>query len=112
MEKSDAERLFKEADALYRTRNYERALPILETLNDCFPHTPRLMYPLARCLAHLGRHYEANVICEALVTEFNFDRAGKLMKRLEKFESDPGFSSNLESDLKSWSGETTATPVG
>ena len=97
MEKSEAEELFHEADRLYREERYEQALAIIDRLNVAFPDKHRLLYPKARCLAHLGRIEEATEICEHLLEDFHDDRAVELREQLERYEETLEFDYKFDS---------------
>lgn len=81
-----AKRLFKQADDLYRGKNYAAALEILDRLNAAFPDTRRIMYPRAMCLAEVGRVEEAIAICDRLISRHKYKRARELKARVQKYE--------------------------
>lgn len=78
MDARTAEFRFKEADTLYREGRYDEALDCLIELDEAFPNTPNVLFPLARCMRRLGRNEEALAICDDLVTRCGDLRAVQL----------------------------------
>lgn len=101
MDKSEAEARFNEADDLYREGRYEDALHILDDLNAAFPNKHRLLYPKARCLAHLGRFEEASAICDTLLNDFEYERATELREQLDNVDESREFDSKFDSKFDS-----------
>lgn len=84
MDARTAESHFKEADSLYRNGRYAEALDRLIELDEAFPNTPNIMFPLARCLRRVGRVDEALAICDDLITRRGDMRALELREFIRK----------------------------
>lgn len=83
-----AEEDFAEADRLFRERQFEEALAILDDLNTRFPHQHRLLNARAKTLTKCGRYNEALAIYDSLVNEMGYEKAEFPRKRvIEKMES-------------------------
>ncbi|MDZ4858156.1 MAG: tetratricopeptide repeat protein [Candidatus Hydrogenedentes bacterium] len=78
MDARTAELRFNDADTLYREGRYDEALDRLIELDEAFPNTPNVLFPLARCMRRLGRHEEALSICDDLITRCGDLRAVQL----------------------------------
>lgn len=89
IDRKDAERLFEEADQLYRDLRYADSLAILDRLNEAFPNKHRILFPRARCLAKLGQFQEALDLCQALVNEHDYDKARPLLRTLSAHQAAP-----------------------
>jgi len=79
-----AESHFKQADSLYRDGRYAEALDYLIELDEAFPSTPNVLFPLARCLRRVGRVDEALAICDDLITRCGDLRALQLREFIRK----------------------------
>jgi hypothetical protein len=84
MNKKLAKRLFKQADELYRGKNYAAALEVLDRLDKEFPDTHRILYPRAMCLAEVGRAEEGIAVCDRLISRHKYKRAEDLKTRIQK----------------------------
>jgi tetratricopeptide (TPR) repeat protein len=82
-----AESHFKQADSLYRDGRYDEALDRLIELDEAFPNTPNVLFPLARCLRRLGRIEESLAICDDLITRCGDLRALGLREFIRKSHS-------------------------
>jgi thioredoxin-like negative regulator of GroEL len=80
----DARTQFREADRLYREGKYMRAMALLEDLRESFPDEHRILFPLARCLAKLGRHDEARDVAKYVADEFDYRPARRFLKALDE----------------------------
>lgn len=88
MDPKESERLFKEADQLYREGRYGEALQSLEPLDAAFPDTKNILLPKAMCLVHLGQVDAAQSIYERLAARHPVEKLRKLGKLLEKSRQD------------------------
>ncbi|NUM55879.1 MAG: tetratricopeptide repeat protein [Candidatus Hydrogenedentes bacterium] len=84
MDARTAEAHFKEADSLYRDGRYAEALDRLIELDEAYPNTPNVLFPLARCLRRVGRVDEALGICDDLITRCGDLRALELREYIRK----------------------------
>ncbi|MCC6794443.1 MAG: tetratricopeptide repeat protein [Candidatus Hydrogenedentes bacterium] len=84
MDARTAESHFKKADSLYRDGRYAEALDFLIELDEAFPNTPNILFPLARCLRHVGRVDESLAICDDLITRCGDLRALQLREFIRK----------------------------
>lgn len=82
MDARESKERFKRADTLYREGNYQQALHILSGLNQAFPNTKNVLYPMALCLEKLGRGQDALPLCEQLISQFQDPRAQSLKDRI------------------------------
>ncbi len=104
MDARESERLFKQADELFKAGQYQQALQALSQLNQAYPNTRNILYPIALCLRHLGRTEEAVAISTQLVQQFQDPRAEQLLHQLQprqapQFAAGPDFS-NLDDLLE------------
>jgi hypothetical protein len=83
MNEQEAKGAFKEGAALYEQGHYQAALDILTQLDRQFPNNVRVQFPIARCLAKLGRTDEAMRLCEQLIASHNHQPAMELRARLQ-----------------------------
>lgn len=81
MDKSEAKKVFQEADTLYQQGQYDAALHLLQRLNREFPRQKHIMYSAALCLEQLGRAQESIALCEQLIERFQDDRAEVILSR-------------------------------
>jgi thiol-disulfide isomerase/thioredoxin len=79
---SEAEKLFAESKRLFAEGRLKEALEILTRLDSAHPNDRHLLYPLALCLARLGRVNEAKSVCERLVREFGDAKGAQLLAQL------------------------------
>lgn len=84
MKNREAQALFKESERLYRERRYDEALKALQQLDNRYPNTRNILYPIAKCLRRLARFEEAAAICDRLILEFDDDRAKHMRTNLDK----------------------------
>ncbi|HRI87313.1 MAG TPA: tetratricopeptide repeat protein [Candidatus Hydrogenedentes bacterium] len=79
---AESQTRFKDADRLFRGKQFAEALAVLNDLDRDFPNVKNILYPRAVCLAHLGRHEEALEVCRQLKVEFGDPRAEPLMNEI------------------------------
>jgi len=65
MNSESAKQRFQEANRLFKNRQYEKALELLQQLNREFPNTENIMYAAALSLEKLGSIDEANISATA-----------------------------------------------
>ena len=82
VEKSEAKKIFLEADALFDRGDFEASLHLLQRLNREFPRQKHVMYSAALCLEQLGRAQECIALCEQLIARFKDGRADLILGRL------------------------------
>lgn len=87
MDKSEAKRIFLEADALFEQGEFEASLHILQRLNREFPRQKHIMYSAALCLEQLGRAQECIGLCEQLIARHQDERADVILSRLAGIEN-------------------------
>lgn len=87
MDKSEAKKIFLEANALYDRGNFDEALRLLQRLNLEFPRQKHILFAAARCLEELGRAQECIALCEQLITLFQDERAEIILSRLAGLEN-------------------------
>ena len=58
---------FQQAEKLFQEQDFGTALGILEELDQAYPNTKNILRPKAKCLVNLGRHAEAEAICDRLL---------------------------------------------
>lgn len=87
MDKSEAKRIFLEADALFDRGDFEASLHLLQRLNREFPRQKHIMYSAALCLEQLGRAQECIGLCEQLIARFQDERAEVILGRLAGVEN-------------------------
>jgi hypothetical protein len=84
VDRQEAKVRFQDADRLFRAKQYEQAVRILNELNAEFPDERHVLYPLARGLTGLKRFPEAREIAERLVNEFHYGPAQELIDRIDR----------------------------
>ena len=82
MDTGEAQEQFQRAGELFRASEYGEALEILTQLDNHYPDSRRVLFPMALCLERLGRLSEAKAICSRLVTEFGYTKAANLEARI------------------------------
>lgn len=82
MDKTEAKRIFLEADALFNQGEFDASLHLLQRLNIEFPRQKHIMYSAALCLEQLGRAQECIGLCEQLIDRFQDERADVILGRL------------------------------
>lgn len=75
MLRSNAREQFEEANACFRSGEFETALSILDDLANAYPNNRHVLFPQARCYAELHRFSEALAVCDTLVEEANYEKA-------------------------------------
>lgn len=110
IERKEAERLFSEADALYRQHSYAESLEILDRLDAAFPNQHRVLFPRARCLAKLGRFQESLAVCRTLVERHDYRKAQPLLETLLQRQAAPS-TVELEPYVDPESGFQTPPPT-
>ena len=83
MDRHGLERLYKEADSLYRSGAVARALDNLDRLNAQLPDNQDVLYARARCLIALGRKDDAREQVDYLVNVLGAPRAKGLLARID-----------------------------
>jgi len=84
MKNREAQDLFKESELLYRERRYEEALEVLQRLDEKYPNTRNILYPIAKGCRRLGRFEETAAICDRLILEFEDERARHMRRQAER----------------------------
>ena len=90
MDAQEGQHQFHQADALFRAGDYEQALEKLQQLARVYPDQPRLLYPMALCLAKLGRSDDALQICDVLLRDHGYEKARGLKHSLLETVRVPG----------------------
>ena len=83
MNSESAKQRFQEANRLFKNRQYEKALELLQQLNREFPNTENIMYAAALSLEKLGSIDEAKYLCHSMIRNFESVRAQELLNHLE-----------------------------
>lgn len=96
MDKEQAREKFRLADKLFNEHQFGPALKVLTELNSAFPNERHILYPMARCLAGLGRNGEAVDLADRIVRQFDYPPATELYKRLKSMKTGDGLAA-LES---------------
>lgn len=96
MDKDQAREKFRQADRLFNEQQFGPALKVLTELNSAFPNERHILYPMARCLAGLGRNGEAIDLADRIVRQFDYRPATELYKKLKSMKSGGGLA-GLES---------------
>lgn len=96
MDKDQAREKFKLADRLFNEQQFGPALKVLTELNSAFPNERHILYPMARCLAGLGRNGEAIDLADRIVRQFDYSPAMELYKKLKSMKAGGGLAA-LES---------------
>lgn len=96
MEKDQAREKFRLADRLFNEQQFGPALKVLTELNAAFPNERHILYPMARCLAGLGRNGEAIDLADRIVREFDYAPAMDLYRKLKTLKTGDGLAA-LES---------------
>jgi tetratricopeptide (TPR) repeat protein len=96
VDKTEAKRIFLEADALFDRGEFDAALHLLQRLNIEFPRQKHIMYSAALCLEQLGRAQECIGLCEQLIERFQDERAEVILGRLAGLDrvEEPVLTSN------------------
>lgn len=92
MDRDQARERFKLADRLFNEQQFGPALKVLTELNSAFPNERHILYPMARCLAGLGRNGEAVDLADRIVRQFDYAPAMDLYKRLKSMKSGDGLA--------------------
>jgi tetratricopeptide (TPR) repeat protein len=87
VDKSEAKKIFLEADALFDRGEFDASLHLLQRLNREFPRQKHIMYSAALCLEQLGRAQECIGLCEQLIARFQDERAELILSRLAGLEN-------------------------
>lgn len=78
-----AQSKFQQADTLFKQGRHQEAFRVLTELNNAFPNSKNILYPMALCLDKLGQRAEAERLCSILVQKFQDTRAETLMAQLQ-----------------------------
>lgn len=78
-----AQSKFQQADTLFKQGRHQDALRVLSELNNAFPDSRNVLYPMALCLEKLGQRAEAERLCSILIQKFQDPRAQALMAQLQ-----------------------------
>lgn len=84
MKKREALDKYKEAGRLYRARQYEECLHLLETIDRAFPGEANVVYARAMVLSKIERFYEARLLANRLEREFDDPRTKSLRERINR----------------------------
>lgn len=87
MDKDFAQDELKRAFAFYQKGQYDKALDLLNDLEEAYPNTKGLLYARARCLAATGETEAARKLCIYMIKEFGAKRAQVLLAELDGPES-------------------------
>jgi tetratricopeptide (TPR) repeat protein len=87
VDKSEAKKIFLDANALYDRGQFDEALRLLQRLNLEFPRQKHILFAAARCLEEMGRAQECIALCEQLITLFDDERAECILSRLAGLEN-------------------------
>lgn len=82
MDRATAERRFQESDRLFRNRQYEASLKLLDELDTFYPNNRRIRLAKAKCHGAMGRTKQAVDICDELITNYKYERAAELKGEL------------------------------
>ncbi|MBI2423039.1 MAG: tetratricopeptide repeat protein [Candidatus Hydrogenedentes bacterium] len=82
LDANESNRLFQQADALFKAGRISESLQLLQELNRHYPNTRNILFPLALCLKRLGHVEEALAVCEQLTAHFKDPRADELREKL------------------------------
>lgn len=77
-----AQSKFQQADSLFKQGRHQDALRVLSELDNAFPNSKNVLYPMALCLEKLGQRAEAERLCSILVQKFQDTRAQALIAQL------------------------------
>ena len=83
MNAQQAQASFQQADALFRQGRFGDAFRVLAELNQAFPNSKNVLYPMALCLEKLGQPGEALKVCHFLLEQFQDTRAEAIKARIE-----------------------------
>lgn len=89
MEAQQGQRMFRDADILFRKGRYQEALVLLGKLNDAYPDKKNVLYPAALCLEQLGQRGQALALCDQLIARFKDPRAQSMKQRLISVPAPP-----------------------
>lgn len=94
MDAAESNRIYQQADQLFKAGRFEDALSLLDQLNRAFPGTREILYPTALCLERLGRNRDGIQLCNQLIAKYQDGNALALRERLERAagQSAPGMS--------------------
>lgn len=84
MDQNEAKVKFRQSDELYQLGQYQDSLRVLHELNEAFPNTKNILFPIARNLFALGQHNEALNICDKLIVSFNYPKAVELKQKIQQ----------------------------
>ena len=87
MNRADADRQLKQSQALYRARDYQAALELLDSLPEKYRRTRQVRYARGLCLVRLDRADEAQDIYNGLADDFPPDRLEKLRGRIAELRA-------------------------
>ena len=82
MDKAKANKRFQESDRLFRNKQYEAALKLLDELDTFYPNNRRIRFAKAKCHGAMGRTQHAVAICDELIHNDNYQRAAELKEEL------------------------------
>ena len=82
MDKATAEKRFQESNRLFRNKQYDASLKLLDELDTFFPNNRRIRFAKAKCYGAMGRTNHAVDICEELINNYNYERAAQLKEEL------------------------------
>lgn len=86
MKPAEAKEKFKEAGRLYRERDYQSSLDLLDKVDHVFPNDKNITYARAMCLSQLTRFYEAKLLARRLERELEDPRSEELKTKITRRE--------------------------
>ncbi|MFP6581655.1 MAG: hypothetical protein VCD00_03775 [Candidatus Hydrogenedentota bacterium] len=84
MDQNEAKVKFRQSDELFQLGQHEDSLRVLYELNEAFPNTKNILFPIARNLFAIGRYNDALSICEKLIISFNYPKAVELKRKIQQ----------------------------
>ena len=90
MNTAEAQREFRKAVELYRQKQFQESLAVLELVETAFPSNKHLTWQKVLCLAAMSRFDEAVQACALIRAQFADNRVSKLKDWIEQ---NAGFSS-------------------
>lgn len=101
MEHGDSKAKFSQSKELYSEGKYEESLSVLQELNEEYPGTKNILFPMALNLRALGRFDEALAVCDEVILQFDAEKAHKLR---DDILNDMDGAATLDPDLNDLTG--------